>query len=135
VTFIQEENTPDQYHKRVDRKIQSVKIILHKRKSAMIEVKESAIHGKGVFAVRAILREDHIGTFEGPRVEEDGTHVLWVYDEISDQWYGIKGENDLRFLNHSNKPNAEFNSAGELHALRSIASGEEITIHYGEEWE
>ena len=40
----------------------------------------------------------------------------------------------LRFLNHASKPNAEFDG-DRLYARRVIRKDEEITFHYGEEWE
>ena len=96
------------------------------------EVKESPIHGKGIFAVREIQKDTLIGTYEGPETYDDGTYVLWCYDE-DDKMFGIDGRNDLRFANHSSKPNAIF-LGDELVALRAIAPGEEITFHYGEDW-
>jgi hypothetical protein len=47
---------------------------------------------------------------------------------------GIRGRNGFRFLNHSARPNAEFDGA-DLFALRNIQPGVEILIHYGPEWE
>ncbi len=41
--------------------------------------------------------------------------------------------NQLRYLNHSPKPNAEFEGA-ELYAIRAIKPGEEITFDYGREF-
>jgi hypothetical protein len=37
-------------------------------------------------------------------------------------------------LNHTKRPNAEFEGA-DLFALRNIQPGQEILIHYGEAWE
>ena len=95
-------------------------------------VAESAIHGLGVFAGRRFTRDEVIGTYEGAPTQEDGTYVLWLYQD--DQWRGIEGTGPLRFLNHACEPNADFDGC-ELYALRDIAPGEEITFHYGEEWE
>ncbi len=43
------------------------------------------------------------------------------------------------YINHSSEPNAELwqidGENFELVLLRDIADGEEITIHYGEDWE
>ena len=99
-----------------------------------VKVKKSPIHGRGVFARRTISRGEFIGLFEGKITHRDGTHVLWLPDDDG-ELYGIKGKNCLKFLNHSLVPNAEFNDEGELHAVMDIDSDEEITIHYGEEWE
>lgn len=99
----------------------------------LVEVKKSSIHGKGVFARRDIGTGAKIGDFEGVPTNRNGRYVLWL--NVDDEtWTGIRGTCSLRFLNHSSNPNSEFTSAGELFALREITSGEELTIHYGEDW-
>ncbi|MEM7244170.1 MAG: SET domain-containing protein [Acidobacteriota bacterium] len=98
-----------------------------------LEVRESSIHGKGLFAKEKIEKGCFLGEYEGERVKKDGMHVLWVEDEKKG-WVGIRGRNKLRFLNHSRKPNAELDGP-EVYALRKIKRDEELTIHYGDEWE
>ncbi len=98
-----------------------------------ILVRDSEIHGKGIFAGDFIKRDSVIGIYHGPRVQEDGTYVLWI-DCEKDGIYGIDGCNELRFTNHSSAPNASFEGP-ELIALRDIEAGEELTFHYGDEWE
>ena len=98
-----------------------------------IEVKESPIHGNGVYACESILAGQQIGTYHGNITEEDDTYVLWVTDEDGKE-YGIDGTSNLKFLNHSQEPNAEFDG-DVLYALRDIKPGEEITFHYGEIFE
>ncbi len=98
-----------------------------------VEVRASPIHGRGVFARRRLRRGAYIGTFEGRRTRRDGTHVLWVLQDDGSQ-VGIRGENELRFLNHSARPNAEFHGA-DLYAVRDIALGREVLIHYGDDWD
>ncbi len=93
---------------------------------------KSPIHGKGLFAKKQIRKGTRIGTYEGPRAKRDDTYVLWVQND-NGRWVGIDGKNDLRYLNHSSKPNAEF-EADELYAIRTIRKDEEITFDYGEEW-
>jgi len=95
-------------------------------------VATSTIHGQGVFAGRRLRRDEVIGSYQGLPTREDGTYVLWLYED--EEWRGIEGTGPLRFLNHSCDPNADFDGC-ELYALRDIATGEEITFHYGEEWE
>ena len=89
----------------------------------------SDIHGQGCFARTPFSAGDRIGTFEGPEVQEDGTHVLWVFDAEQGRMIGRRGENLLRWLNDSRDPNAEFDGF-DLYAKRTIAVGEEITIDY-----
>jgi uncharacterized protein len=94
-------------------------------------VRRSPIHGKGVFAAQPIEAGQTIGYFEGHAVARDGEHVLWLDDGSA-----LEVTNDLRFLNHAAEPNADFDGASlEVWASRPIAPGEEITIHYGEDWE
>ena len=95
-------------------------------------MRESPIHGKGVFAKESIGEGTVIGVYEGPEAERDGAYVLWV--ECDDgSFYGIEGRNELRYLNHSSSPNADFDDE-ELSAVRAIAPGDEITLHYGDAW-
>jgi SET domain-containing protein len=96
-------------------------------------VANSPIHGRGLFAKKKIRKGVHIGIYEGKKVKRDGTHVLWVEDEKKG-WFGINGVNELRYLNHSKRPNAEFEGE-ELYAIRPIATGAEITFDYGEDWD
>ncbi len=73
---------------------------------------------------------DLIGTYEGPEVDRDGTYVLWVYDPEGNSLSGREGRNLLRWLNHSDDPNAELDGF-DLYARRAIAVDEEITFDYG----
>jgi len=98
-----------------------------------IRVGTSPIHGRGVFARTRIRDGACIGDFEGSKTTRNGMHVLWTLDENGRE-IGIRGENELRFLNHSRNPNAEFRGAS-LYAVRNIQSGHEILIDYGDEWD
>lgn len=98
-----------------------------------VEIQPSRIHGLGLFAARPLREGEVIGLYQGPEVEYDGDHVLWIYDEDQEREYGIDGTSETRYVNHCRKPNAYFN--GEvLEALRVIKAGEEITHNYGEAW-
>jgi len=100
--------------------------------SDLVVVRESPIHGEGVFANEHIGEGAVIGVYAGLQVEEDGPHVLWV-ERDDGSFYGIEGRNELRYLNHSSNPNADFDDE-ELCAVRAIAPGDEITLHYGDAW-
>lgn len=95
-----------------------------------VRVGPSSIHGQGCFALIRFEPGDAIGTFEGVEVAEDDPHVLWVYDPERNRLIGRRGTNMLRWLNHSDDPNAEFDGF-ELYARLAIAVGSEITIDYG----
>ena len=94
-------------------------------------IKESEIHGTGLFARDKIKEGEYMGEYDGPVVSENGSHVLWV-EKYEDVWVGRDGKNLLRYLNHSKKPHAEF-VGFELYAICDIEADEEITIDYGEE--
>jgi hypothetical protein len=97
-----------------------------------IEVRRSEIHGRGIFARKRLRENQRIGRFEGARTTRNGMHVLWLIGEDGTE-IGIRGRNELRFLNHGDPPNAEFRD-DELYALRNIQPGTELLIDYGEEW-
>ena len=87
----------------------------------------SPIHGTGLFAKVRIKKGTHIGTYQGPTAKRDGKYVLWV-DE-GEGWIGRRGQNVLRYTNHSDAPNAEFDGF-DMYAKRAIAPNEEITFNY-----
>ncbi|MEQ8841367.1 MAG: SET domain-containing protein-lysine N-methyltransferase [Acidimicrobiales bacterium] len=99
----------------------------------LVETGESPVHGTGVFARTAIAAGTHIGSYDGDPTEVDDTFVLWIEDDEGDAWHGIDGTGLLRYLNHSQSPNAEFDGP-ELFAIRDIAAGEELLFDYGDEW-
>ncbi|KAA3632226.1 MAG: SET domain-containing protein [Proteobacteria bacterium] len=94
-------------------------------------VDRSSIHGRGLFAREPLSRGAYLGTYDGPRVRSNGMHVLWVEDNPG-KWIGRDGKNMLRYLNHSARPNVEFDGF-DLYALRKIAIGEELVFDYGED--
>lgn len=98
--------------------------------NARVFTARSPIHGTGLFAAQALASGELIGIYDGPRVEENDTYVLWVEDEPGAGWTGYDGRNEMRFLNHSPCPNAEMDGL-ECYALEDIAPGTEITIDYG----
>lgn len=96
----------------------------------LVEVRDSGIHGKGVFAKAPIKEGEYIGFYSGKPAKRNGTYVLWVTDEEGNE-FGVNGTSRLKYLNHSDNPNAGFDLQ-ELYAERDINPGEEITFHYGD---
>ena len=96
---------------------------------ARIYVKRSPLNGRGVFASAAFKRGDYIAVARGTRTETESRHVLWVLEDEG-SYRGVKVVNQLRYLNHSPKPNADFWGT-ELYATRAIKPGEEVTFDYG----
>lgn len=89
----------------------------------------SSIHGTGLFAKVAINKGQYIGTYSGPTAKRDGTYVLWVFEEDKEP-VGRSGRNLLRYLNHQEEGNVEFDGF-DLYALSNITPHEEITFDYG----
>jgi len=88
----------------------------------------SPIHGTGCFARIPFSAGDYIGTYAGRAAVRDGTYVLWVYEDGQTP-VGRSGRNLLRYLNHQDDCNAEFQGF-DLYAVRHIEAGEEITFDY-----
>jgi len=90
----------------------------------------SSIHGTGLFARRIICKDEYIGTYHGPNAKRDGTYVLWVYESDDEESaIGRSGRNLLRYLNHAQPGNAEFDGF-DLYALEEIQVDQEITFNY-----
>lgn len=101
--------------------------------SKRVYPEKSTIHGTGLFARVQLEKDLYIGSYEGPEAKRNGMYVLWVYHEDG-RVTGRSGRNLLRYLNHTQEPNAEFDGF-DLYALRTIHPDEEITINYGDEAE
>lgn len=88
-------------------------------------VAASLIHGKGLFAKTAIADGEVIGWLNGKPCSTDAAHVLWISER-----QGIEVLCDLRYINHSNDPNACYYDDLSVVALRDIEPHEEITHNY-----
>jgi len=92
---------------------------------SLVYVDVSPIHGKGLFARRHIKAGEIIGVIDGIPASTNGEYVLWL-----DGKNGIHVQCELRFINHSDTPNAVYYDTLEVCALRDIKPGEEITHNY-----
>ena len=112
----------------------------------MVEVRESVIQGRGVYAARAIRKNTWIVEYTGERISHAEADMRYDDDNMDrhhtflftiDEHVCIDafiGGNEARFVNHSCDPNCETVLAEkEIHivALRDIAAGEELTYDYG----
>jgi uncharacterized protein len=113
--------------------------------SPPILVRDSNVHGRGVFATRRIEKGERIVEYLGERVshdeadrryeekaENDSHTFLFIVDSKTVIDAGTDG-NDARFFNHSCDPNCE--SVVEkrrvfIEALRAIEPGEEMSYDY-----
>jgi len=114
-------------------------------KGPLYEVRESGIHGTGVFAVRSIPRGARILEYTGERLTEEeadlrsdelhGEGALVLLFALDDGCCldGGSGGSDARFVNHSCAPNCEsVEEEGRifLESVRRIRAGEELTYDY-----
>ncbi len=97
--------------------------------SSMIYVKNSPIHGKGLFATREIKKGELIGAFQYKKAKKDGPYVLWLTEE---QGYTVL--DDFKYINHSNHANAAYYDDFTVMAIKKIKQDDEITHYYGEDW-
>lgn len=99
-----------------------------KQKPRPYQVAKSPIHGKGVFAMRQISEGEIIGNLRTTPASRNGSHVLWVTED-----HKVRVHCSLRYVNHSESPNAVYYDTLEVVALRDIEKGEEITHDYSGE--
>jgi hypothetical protein len=110
-----------------------------------VQVRDSNVHGRGVFATRRIEKGERIMEYLGERIshdeadrryetkaENDSHTFLFIVDSRTVIDAGVEG-NDARFFNHSCNPNCESvveNRRVFIEALRTIEPGEEMTYDY-----
>lgn len=119
---------------------------IESRKKQLFVVKESVIHGKGVFAASDIRKGTPIIEYKGEHIsdeeasarytDDNGVHhhtVLFSIDNdmvIDAQTNG----NDARFINHSCDPNCEAVQYGKdrifIEAIKNMKKGQELTYDY-----
>jgi len=93
--------------------------------SPALYVADSPIHGRGLFAGNHIPAGTVIGRVEAVPSSRDGDHVLWLSADEA-----VEVICDLRFINHSDEPNACYYDDLSVVALRDIQPHEEITHNY-----
>ena len=113
--------------------------------SDLIEVRNSPVHGRGVFAVQPIRKGTRIIEYLGDRVshqaadkryedhdESDNHTFLFIVDKHTFIDAGVGG-NDARFINHQCEGNCESvieNRRVFIEATRDIAPGDELGYDY-----
>ena len=111
----------------------------------LIEVRDSPLHGKGVFALQSIPKGTRVIEYLGERVSHreadrrygdkdanDNHTFLFIVDSRTVIDAGVDG-NEARFVNHACEPNCESVIAARrvfIEALRTIEPGEELTYDY-----
>jgi uncharacterized protein len=123
--------------------------LTHQKRTAhhveAIEVRQSSVHGHGVFAVHALHAGQEIAIYTGQRYAPDEEHALW--DDQLTYLFGLsdgsmidgaQGGNATRHINHACEPNVEaietYDVDGTLivtiHAMRTIGTGDELFLDY-----
>lgn len=109
----------------------------------IITVKDSLLHGKGIFSTKNILEGQIITQIKGEmisaeecikREEEGNVYIFWKEDDL---YIDVSNHSIIRFINHSCDYNCDVDEdeSGNLIllAIRDITEGEELTIDYGYE--
>jgi len=121
-----------------------------RRTAAPIEVRNSRIHGRGVYAIAPIKRGTRVIEYLGERIshreadrryelkaDDDGHTFLFVAGPRVVIDAGVGG-NEARYINHSCDPNCETvieNARVFIEAIRNIEPGEELGYDYQLTWE
>ncbi len=108
--------------------------------SAKIEKRQSAIHGRGLFARQAIARDEIVivkGGYVLTEAQRDAVSIALGPAEIQiteDLFIGpttrAEREGGMMHLNHSCEPNLGLQGQIVFVAMREIAAGEELNIDY-----
>lgn len=118
-------------------------------RSDLVEVRSSPIHGRGVYAVKAIKKGTRVYEYVGERITHseadrryalkdanDGHTFLFVVNHktVID---GSSDGNDARYINHRCEANCETVTEGNrifVEAIRDIKLGEELGYNYQLTW-
>jgi len=111
-----------------------------------IEVRQSGVHGKGVYAIAAIAEGERVIEYKGehiswkkalerhPHDPSDPNHTFYFSLDDGSVIDAKYGGNRARWINHACTPNCEAREKKGrvfIHALRDIAAGEELFYDYG----
>lgn len=117
-------------------------------KPLAFEVRDSAIAGKGAFALRAIKKGERLIEYTGERIPHPVADARYDDDTMDEHHTFLftvssrtvldasRGGNESRFINHSCDPNCESEvEKGRVYifALRDIRKGEELHYDYAYE--
>lgn len=99
-----------------------------------VEVRVSAVEGRGVYAARPIIQGEFVspitGTLVPSYIAEDPSYDRMALQISDDWWLEEQGYPD-DFINHSCNPNLVFSKAGDSFiALKDISKGEELFFDY-----
>ncbi len=110
------------------------------------QVRDSGVHGKGVYAIRHLHQGDTVLEYRGeiitwqealdrhPHDPSQPNHTFYFHLDDGHVIDGKYQGNSAKWINHSCAPNLEAEQDGNrvfLKALRDIAPGEELFFDYG----
>ena len=111
-----------------------------RKRAVRIEVRESGVHGHGVYAMQSIPKSTRIIEYTGQRVswegapnDENDPHTFNFGLDNGEVINPEIGGNDARWINHSCDPNCEAIEEDDrifIDALRDIQAGEELFYDY-----
>jgi uncharacterized protein len=111
-----------------------------------IQVRQSGVHGRGVFALVPLSKGEIILEYKGeiitwpealrrhPHDASDPNHTFYFHIDDDRVIDGKFGGNSSRWINHACAPNCQAEQEGErvfIHAKRAIKAGEELFFDYG----
>jgi uncharacterized protein len=112
----------------------------NRKPAVRIEVRESGVHGHGVYAMQSIPKSTRIIEYTGQRVswegapnDENDPHTFNFGLDNGEVINPEIGGNDARWINHSCDPNCEAIEEDDrvfIDALRDIQAGEELFYDY-----
>jgi hypothetical protein len=117
-----------------------------KTNARRIQVRQSGVHGKGVFALQDIAKGEtvieYIGEIISPQEAEDRhphdlsdpNHTFYFQIDEDRVIDALHGGNSARWINHSCSPNCKpvvEDARVFIKAKRNIAAGEELNYDYG----
>lgn len=128
-----------------------MKEMYERGQSDLCEVRNSDIHGRGVYATKDLEPEtqiiEYLGEYinkeeseerawaQAAKAEENGEAAVYIF--TLDKKWDIDGNvawNDARLINHSCEPNCEAWIEEDqifIYAVKPIKKGEELTFDYG----
>ena len=114
-----------------------------RKPAPQIEVRESSVHGRGVYAAQFISKGTRIIEYTGERVsweaapdDADDPHTFNFGLENGEVINPEIDGNDARWINHSCDPNCEAIEEDDhifIYAMRNIQPGEELFYDYAME--
>jgi SET domain-containing protein len=111
-----------------------------------IQVRRSAVHGKGVYAAQDIAAGDTLIEYVGeiisweeaqarhPHDRQNPNHTFYFHIDESRVIDALYGGNSSRWINHACDPNCEADEQDGrifIKALRDITAGDELNYDYG----